>query len=120
MDKTITDFFISLVTINSESKNEKATALKLEEDLKKLGAKVQYDNAHEKTGGNVGNLYAYFPGNIEKPPILLCAHLDTVTPGNNIKPQIKDDKIFSDGTTILGADDKSGVAAIIWAIKELK
>ena len=120
MDKTITDFFISLVTIDSESKNEKATALKLEEDLKKLGAKVQYDNAHKKTDGNIGNLYAYFPGNIEKLPILLCAHLDTVTPGNNIKPQIMDDKIFSDGTTILGADDKSGVAAIIWAIKELK
>ena len=120
MDKTITDFFISLVTINSESKNEKATALKLEEDLKKLGAKVQYDNAHEKTGGNVGNLYAYFTGNIEKPPILFCAHMDTVTPGNNIKPQIIDDKIFSNGSTILGADDKSGIAEIIWAIKEIR
>jgi tripeptide aminopeptidase len=46
--------------------------------------------------------------------------MDTVKPGNGIKPQIKDGVITSDGTTILGADDKSGIAEIIWAIKELK
>ena len=43
--------------------------------------------------------------------------MDTVVPGIDIKPQIKDDGyIYSDGTTILGADDKAGLAAILEAL----
>ena len=120
MKETLVDYFISLIKIDSESKNEKAVAIKIAEDLRYLGAEVTFDNAHEKTGGNIGNLYGYFSGNIDKKPILFCAHMDTVVPGNGIKPQIKDDRITTDGTTILGADDKSGIAEVIWAIKEIK
>ena len=120
MDKTIIEYFLGLIKIDSESKNEKAVAEKLEKDLEELGAEVLFDNAHQRTGGNVGNLYAYIPGSINKPPILFCAHMDTVKPGNGINPQLKDGLITSDGTTILGGDDKSGIAEIIWAIKELK
>ncbi len=120
MEKSVIEYFISLVQIDSVSKNEKATAERLVEDLKELGAEVTIDNAGERCGGNVGNVYAYFSGNINKKPILFCAHMDTVEPGIGIKPQIKDDRIVSDGTTILAADDKAGIAEIIWAIKELK
>ncbi len=120
MNNTITEYFLSLIKIDSESKKEKEVAEKLGKDLKELGAEVQFDKANLKTGGNVGNLYAYIPGNIDKSPILFCAHMDTVKPGNGIKPQIKNSLITSDGTTILGADDKSGIAEIIWAMKELK
>ena len=46
--------------------------------------------------------------------------MDTVVPGINIKPQIKEDGyIYSDGSTILGADDKAGLAAIIETIQYL-
>ncbi len=120
MKETLIDYFVSLITIDSESKNEKAVALKIAEDLRLLGAEVKFDNVHEQTGGNIGNLYGYFPGNIDKKPVLFCAHMDTVVPGNGIKPQIKQDRIVTDGTTILGSDDKSGIAEIIWAIKEMK
>ncbi|MCF7793438.1 MAG: M20/M25/M40 family metallo-hydrolase [Candidatus Cloacimonetes bacterium] len=120
MKKTITEYFVDLVTIDSESKNEKAVAEKLKEDLINLGAEVKFDKANEITGGNVGNLYAYFPGEIKKTPIIFCAHMDTVQPGNGIKPQIDDNIIKSDGTTILGSDDKSGIVEILWAIKDLK
>jgi len=120
MEKTVIEYFINLVQIDSEARFEKATSEKLSRDLVELGAEVKFDNANEKTGGNVGNLYAYFPGKIDKKPILFCAHMDTVKPGNGIKPQIKDDKIITDGSTILGSDDKSGIAEIIWAIKELR
>ncbi len=120
MTNNIVEYFISLIKIDSESKNEKTFAEKIAEDLKKLGAKVDFDNAHKNTGGNCGNLYAYFPGKIDKEPLLFCAHLDTVKPGNGINPIIKDGLIITDGTTILGSDDKSGIAEIIWAIKDLK
>ncbi len=120
MKNTIIDYFISLVKIDSESKEEKTLALKLEKDFKELGAETRFDNANNKTGGNIGNFHAYFKGNIDKEPILFCAHMDTVTPGKNIKPEILEDRITSDGTTVLGADDKSGIAQIFCAIKELK
>ncbi len=119
MEKSIVDYFFSLVQIDSESKQEKDIALKLEKDLTALGAEVRFDKANEKTGGNIGNLYAYFPGKVDKEPILFCAHMDTVKPGIGIKPQILKDRITSDGTTILGSDDKSGIAQIVWAIKEI-
>jgi tripeptide aminopeptidase len=50
---------------------------------------------------------------------LLSAHLDTVSPGKSINPIVGDTYITSDGTTILGADDKAGIAAIIEAIRIL-
>lgn len=120
MKNSVLDYFLELIKIDSESKNEKAVSELLQKDLETLGAEVKFDNAHQSTGGNVGNLIAYFAGDIEKQPILFCAHMDTVKPGNGIKPQIKNDVICTDGTTILGGDDKSGIAEIIWAIKEIK
>ncbi len=120
MDSDIADYFISLVQIDSESKDEKRFAKKMEQELLKLGAEVKYDNANKKTGGNVGNLIAYLPGKIDKEPLLFCCHLDTVKPGKNIKPVIKDGKIYSSGDTILGADDKSGIAELIYAIRHLQ
>ncbi|MDN8760740.1 M28 family peptidase, partial [Staphylococcus aureus] len=52
--------------------------------------------------------------------IYFTSHMDTVVPGLNIQPQINDDGyIYSDGTTILGADDKAGLAAIIETIQYL-
>src|SRR5699024_11226288 len=52
--------------------------------------------------------------------IYFTCHMDTVTPGVKIQPQIKDDYIVSDGTTILGADDKAGIAALIEMIHVIK
>jgi tripeptide aminopeptidase len=118
MPQNLTEYFLSLVEIDSESKNERAIVDKLKADLIKLGAQVTEDKVNLITGGNAGNLYAYIPGKTEKKPLLFCAHLDTVRPGNAIKPVWKDGKISSDGKTILGADDKSGVAEIIWGIKQ--
>jgi len=120
MQESIVDYFMELVKIDSESKQEKQIALKLQTDLEEMGARVEFDDAHSKTGGEIGNLYAYFDGDTCQSPILFCSHLDTVVPGTGVKPQLKEDRITSDGTTVLGADDKSGIAQVISAIKELQ
>lgn len=120
IQSNIADYFLSLVKISSESRDEKNIAEKLFLDLQELGLQPQFDQAHLQTGGNCGNLYAYVPGNVSKKPILLCAHMDTVTPGNNVKPRLENGVIYSDGTTVLGSDDKSGIAEILFAIKKLK
>ncbi len=51
--------------------------------------------------------------------ILLCAHIDTVNPGRGVVPIIHTDRgiITSSGDTVLGSDDKSGVASIIGAVQ---
>ncbi len=115
----LVEYFISLVEIDSESKDEKEVAEKIANDLSEMGAEVIFDNAHHATHGNVGNLIANFKGKINKTPLLLCAHTDTVGPGKGIKPVIKDGYIRADGTTILGSDDKAGIAQIVEAIKRL-
>lgn len=120
MKTSLSEYFISLVKIDSESRNEKTMALQVAKNLKKLGAKVWFDDADRETGSDSGNLYAYYPGNIKAEPILFCAHLDTVVPGKGIKPVIEGDRIKSDGSTVLGGDDKSGIAEVIWALKKLK
>ncbi len=115
------DHFLEIVQIDSISKKEGAIARVLKEDLESLGAKVEFDDAGEAIGGEIGNLIARFPGNDPShKPILLSAHMDTVVPGEGIRPVCEGDIIRSDGTTILGGDDKSGIAIIIEVLRTLK
>jgi tripeptide aminopeptidase len=57
---------------------------------------------------NYGNVIARIAG--EGKPLMLSAHLDTVEPGRGVKPVARNGIIRSDGRTILGADDKAGLA----------
>lgn len=119
MQSDVVKYFLELVAIDSESKNERAMADRVMADLREMGATVSEDDCHAKTGGNAGNILATFAGDVSKPPILFCAHLDTVKPGNAINAIIEGDRIRTDGTTVLGGDDKSGIAEIIFGIKQV-
>lgn len=115
------DHFVRLVQIDSLSKKEKAVALVLQKELEALGAKVEFDEADKAVGGEIGNLIARIPGtDPSRRPLLLSAHMDTVVPGEGIKPIVDGRKIRSDGTTILGGDDKSGISIIIEALRTLR
>ncbi|WP_099192474.1 M20/M25/M40 family metallo-hydrolase [Tepidibacter mesophilus] len=116
----IVEKFLEYVQIDSETKNEKLFANKIKLELEELGLDVYIDKAGDKVGSNTGNIIAKLKGNKDIEPILFSAHMDTVTPGICIKPVIKDGVIYSDGNTILGADDKAGIAAIIEAVRILK
>lgn len=103
--------FMEMVQIGSESGEEAAFIDYLLEEFKKLGAEAEKDS--------YGNLIAKLPakGCDGKEPILLSCHADTVKPGNNIKPVLKDGVIRSGGNTILGADDKAGIAEMLEALR---
>ncbi len=116
----LAETFEFLVKIDSVSKKEGKIAKELEKILKSMGASVHYDNAGEKIGGETGNLIAWLDGDIDMPPLMLNAHMDTVEPGEGVKPVLKDGVFYSDGTTILGADDKSAIAIIIETLNVLK
>jgi tripeptide aminopeptidase len=117
----IKDEFLELVQISSVSRREGNVAKRLTAMLEGMGASVEVDDAGERVGSDTGNLVARFPGSAaDAAPFLLCAHMDTVVPGDNIRPVVDGDIIRSDGTTILGGDDKSGIAAILEAVRVLR
>ncbi|WP_342525516.1 M20/M25/M40 family metallo-hydrolase [Chryseomicrobium sp. FSL W7-1435] len=111
--------FIELVEIPSETGKEHVIAPILKEKLAALGFSVMEDDAKEKTGFGAGNLIATKKGNSSKPKLLFSVHMDTVTPGEGIVAIQKGNTIVSQGDTILGADDKAGIAALFEAIRRI-
>ena len=109
--------FLEYVQIDSESTHEKNMALRVAKDLENIGCKVSFDDSMSQTGSNTGNLYAVLPGNADGESIIFSAHMDTVTPGVGIVPVIQDGIIRSQGDTVLGGDDKSGIAAVVEALR---
>ncbi|MFZ1955370.1 MAG: M20/M25/M40 family metallo-hydrolase [Desulfobacterales bacterium] len=116
----LAETFQSLVSIDSVSREEGRLARVLAKSLAKLGAETRFDTAGEKVGGDTGNLVARFKGNASFPPLLLSAHMDTVEPGKGVSAVLQDGVFTSDGTTILGADDKSALAIILETLHVLK
>lgn len=107
--------FLQLVRTDSPSREERRIAKVIAGKLSALGAEPQIDA--------LWNVTAKFPGagaGIKRPPLFLNAHSDNVPPARGIHPIVADRIIKSDGTTVLGADDLAGVAAILEAIRSLQ
>jgi tripeptide aminopeptidase len=98
--------FLALIQIDSPSGQEATIAADLAGRLRALDLDVSIDSA--------GNVLGRWEGS--GTPLLLSAHMDTVAPGIGIRPIVDNGVIRSDGTTILGSDDKSGVAVILEAL----
>ena len=114
----LVDDFLSLVRISSPSRREGEVARWLTTTLQGMSVRVDVDDAGTKIGGDTGNLFAQFPGTApDAPPLLLCAHMDTVVPCERVTPVRDGDVIRTDGTSVLGGDDKAGVAAILEAVR---
>ncbi len=116
-EKRLLDSFLRYVQIDSPTTFEKELAQELKKELEELGFSTRIDDAGEKSGSNTGNLIGCLNGGSEGGSIIFSAHMDTVSPGRGVKPQIRDGAVYSDGTTILGGDDKAGIAAIMEAIR---
>lgn len=120
-EKRLVETFLKLAQTDSESYDERAMQELVEKELKEIGCRVTVDNAGQKYNTNAkGNVIAFLPGTVKSAPFVLCSHLDTVTPGKGVKPVVKKDCITSDGTTVLGGDDKAGVAIILEILRTLK
>lgn len=114
-------YLLDLVQIDSHSREEGEVAARVRADLEALGVEVEVDDAGEKVGGDTGNVIARVKGTVPgAPSIFVAAHMDTVVPGKGVKPVIDGDVIRTDGTTVLGGDDKSGVAIIVECIRTLR
>jgi len=111
MAKRMITQFMEMVQIGSESGNEAEFIDYLLGEFSKIGADARKDA--------YGNLVAKLPAknSKSKEPILLSCHADTVKPGIGIKPKLVKGVIRSAGDTILGADDKAGIAEMLDALR---
>lgn len=109
MTSPVVKLFLDLVRIDSPSGDEEKIAAFIVDFLAKLGIKADRDS--------YGNVIAQVENTGE--PIIISCHMDTVEPGRSIKPIIENNIIKSDGTTILGADNKAWLAAILAGLENL-
>lgn len=89
----------------------------MEDELRTLGITVQRQEMGEPIGSNGWNIHAMLIGTGE--PLLICTHLDTAQPGEGIVPTVCGGTVYSEGNTILGADSKAGIAAMMEALQTI-
>ena len=108
------DTFLQILSINSYYPNEDPVVDLLRPRLSRSGVQLTVDESR--------NVLGFWPGSgglDSIDPILLCAHTDTVRPTRGMVPEVRDGRVYSNGETVLGADDKAAVAAIVEAIESI-
>ena len=112
--------FLELLDINSPSRNEKGVARYVKAALKSVADEFTEDRAGEAIEGNANNLVFRLRGSRDgAPPLVLVSHMDTVEPTPRLRLERRGTVVRSDGTTVLGADDKAGIAVMIEAARAL-
>ncbi|MFZ5597646.1 MAG: M20/M25/M40 family metallo-hydrolase [Bacillota bacterium] len=115
--------FLELVRIDSVSGSEREIADLLIKKLKELNLEVFEDKTGSIINTGTGNIIARLPGEgsgKNRPAVMVCAHMDTVEPGRGVSPVVENGIVRSSGDTILGGDDKAGVAIILEAIRVIR
>ena len=114
--------FTELCRISSPSRREGAVAAYLKQAFTNLGANTLYeDDSAARTGSESGNLIVRFNGNRpDLEGLFFSCHMDTVEPAAGIEVVRTGDIFTSKGNTILGGDDKTGIAAVLELLTLLK
>lgn len=113
--------FTDLLGIDAPSRQEAPVARYVLDYLARVGAEAREDDAAHAVEGDCGNVVGLMRGPLPNvPPLLFNAHLDTITSTAGLKIMPDGPLIRSDGTTILGADDRAGVAILLEVLTSLK
>ncbi|WP_163336109.1 M20/M25/M40 family metallo-hydrolase [Desulfopila sp. IMCC35008] len=117
----LAETFTTLCEISSPSRKEGAVAQHLKKCFAELSAdEIIEDNSAAQTGSECGNLIVRFNGNNKAEGVFFSCHMDTVAPAENVQVVRNGDVFTSAGETVLGGDDKSGIAAIIELLHTIK
>ena len=113
--------FTTLCEIDSPSKQEGRVAVYLKALFTEMGAEVFEDDSASRTGSDCGNLFIRFPERgLAKEPVFFNCHMDTVLPAIGVKVKREGEVFSSAGDTVLGSDDKAGIAALIEVMRTLQ
>ncbi len=118
VDEELEDVFLTLTSILSPPRAERGVADFILAYLRDLGLDPQEDHTAESIGGDTGNIVCRVQADAgDVPVIMLGAHMDTVPPNGPITPVLSGGVFRNAGGGILGADDKSAIAALLCATK---
>jgi tripeptide aminopeptidase len=112
----LTATLVRLAAVDSPSLGEGHLARLLATELGHMGWSVNNDG----TGPDTGNLIARCPGDPELEPLMFTSHMDVVAPCRGVRPRVDDGWIRSSGDTVLGADAKASVAALLEMARQLR
>jgi len=118
-DARLLETFLEFVRIDSPAGEEAAFGAHLAATLDALGMTVRRDDADQRSDSECGNIIAELAGDSPGLTVVLSGHMDTVEPGRGIAPVVENGVIRSSGATILAADDKAGLAAIVEAVRRI-
>jgi tripeptide aminopeptidase len=118
-DSTTLEIFLELAAETSPPGRERAVADRVIRFLHELGLETDEDGAGAAIGSEIGNILCRLPATADGTPIFLNAHLDTVPPTDSIEPEVEDGVVRNSRPTILGADNKAAVAAMLAAVRDL-
>lgn len=110
----LSEIFLQLAQINAVSGQERPVADYVKQFLTETIVSVVEDDAGDHDGGSAGNVICTFKDGGE---IVLLAHMDTARPTKNLKAGVFEDRIESDGTTILGVDNRAGMALLLYTLE---
>jgi len=115
IENKLVALFLQLAKISALSQHEKPVADHIHDFLSALDLKPFFDRSGSKTGSDTGNLVCKVGSGGD---VMFLAHMDTARPTIDVKPQVHADRITSDGTTVLGVDNRAGIAVILHALEK--
>jgi len=110
----LVELFLQLARIEGLSGCEQEVNQFIRRFLAEIGFRAVEDGAGERHQGNSGNLITKIGSGGD---FVVLAHMDTARSTRDLKPVVTGDRITSDGTTILGADNRAGIAAILYNLE---
>ena len=113
------DLFLELAALRTPPGEERAAADVVLSYLRALGLKPDEDDCGPAIGSTIGNVYARLEPTAAGTPLFFCAHLDTVPPDGELRPVVEDGVVRNAGGTILGADDKAAVVAMLEGVRRV-
>jgi tripeptide aminopeptidase len=116
---SVLSLFLELAAIPSPPGEERAVADAVLRYLREVGLEPDEDDCGPSIGSTMGNVYARLEPTTEGTPLFFCAHLDTVPPSGPMQPVVDDGVVRNAGGTILGADNKSAVVAMLEGVRRV-
>jgi tripeptide aminopeptidase len=116
MNSKLVEIFLEVIAIEGLSGNEKPVGDYIRKFCAQYGLTVKEDDTHKRFGGNSGNLICRIGKGGSH---ALLAHMDTARSTKNVKPVVTRDRITSDGTSVLGVDNRVGVAVLLYTISQI-
>jgi tripeptide aminopeptidase len=111
--------FLELAGIPSPPGDERAVADVVLRYLGGLGLGADEDGCGPAIGSSTGNIYVRLEPTVSGIPLFFCAHLDTVPPSGPLEPVVDGGVVRNAGGTILGADNKSAVVAMLEGVRRV-